>query len=133
MPNKSTVLIVDDEEGPRASLKMALMPFYQIEEATDGFQALDIVRRRKIDLVTLDLRMPQMDGTAVMMAIKIQDPHIEVLIITGYGTIPKAMELVLMGACGFLMKPFQIPRLLDDVARAIEKKKKSDRLNLQSH
>lgn len=130
MNNMGNILIVDDENGPRESLKMILRPHYNIIEANGGFQALQIIRERQVDLVTLDLRMPEMDGTIVLMAIKKHDPTIQVLIITGYATLANAVELVKLGACGYLVKPFQIPRLLNDVAKAIDKRKKVGQLNL---
>lgn len=125
MNDTGHILIVDDENGPRESLKMVLGPRYHVIEANGGFQALQIIRENKIDLVTLDLRMPEMDGTVVLMAIKKHDPTIEVLIITGYATVANAVELVRLGACGYLVKPFQVPRLLSDVANAIDKRKKA--------
>lgn len=130
MNNMGNILIVDDENGPRESLKMILRPHYNIVEANGGFQALQIIREQQIDLVTLDLRMPEMDGTIVLMAIKKHDPTIQVLIITGYATLANAVELVKLGACGYLVKPFQVPRLLNDVAKAIDKRKKVGQLNL---
>lgn len=129
MNSKGTVLIVDDESGPRESLKMVLQPRYQVEEAHNGFQALEIIRKQKIDLVTLDLRMPEMDGMIVLMAIKKHDPQIEVLIITGYATLANAVELVRLGACGYLVKPFQVPRLLNDVEKAFKRRSQVDVLN----
>lgn len=130
MNNMGNILIVDDENGPRESLKMILRLHYNIVEANGGFQALQIIREQQIDLVTLDLRMPEMDGTIVLMAIKKHDPTIQVLIITGYATLANAVELVKLGACGYLVKPFQIPRLLNDVAKAIDKRRKVNQLNL---
>ncbi len=131
MAPKGTVLIVDDEDGPRESLKMILSPHYHVLEAQDGFEALRIIREHEIDLVTLDLRMPQMDGMIVLMAVKKYDPLIEVLIITGYATLTDAVELVQRGACGYLVKPFQVQRLLNDVAKAVEKKRMIEQLNRQ--
>lgn len=126
---RSKVLIVDDESGPRESLKMVLAPFCQVEEVSDGLQALEFIRQQTVDLVTLDLRMPGMEGVAVLTAIKKYHPKIQVLIITGYGTVTSAIELVRLGACGYLMKPFEIPRVLAEVTLAIKKKRKSDRLD----
>lgn len=131
MERKGTILIVDDEIGPRESLKLTLGPTYHLLDASDGFEALQIIRERRVDLVTLDLRMPQMDGMVVLMAIKKYNPKIEVLIITGYATVESAIELVRLGACGYLIKPFEIPRLLDEVAKAIERKRAAERLNRQ--
>lgn len=68
-----------------------------------------------------------MDGLAVLRAIKTYDPQIEVLIITGYGTIKNAIELVRLGACGYLTKPFHISEVTNEIIQAIEKKRRIDR------
>jgi len=129
MNAKSTVLIVDDESGPRESLKMLLKPLYRVEEADGGRRALQIIRERKIDLVTLDLRMPEMDGATVLKSIKEYDPGIDVMIITGYGSGAhgSAGELLKLGASGYHTKPFDPPRLITEIARTIDHRKKSDR------
>lgn len=129
MNGKSTILIVDDESGPRESLKMILKPSYHVEEADGGLKAMQIIRRLKIDVVTLDLRMPGMDGLAVLKAIKDYDRHIEVVIITGHGTLENAIELVRLGACGYLTKPLKVSGVVGEISLAIEKKRTVDRLN----
>ncbi|MDC4228280.1 MAG: response regulator (plasmid) [Candidatus Manganitrophus sp.] len=131
MEDKPTILIVDDESGSREALKMILHPHYHVEEAEGGLQALQIIRKKKIDVVTLDLRMPGMDGLAVLRAIKTYDSQIEVLIITGYGTIKNAIELVRLGACVYLTKPFHISEVTHEIILAIEKRGRIDRLNRQ--
>lgn len=129
MNTKGTVLIVDDETGPRESLKILLKPHYKVEEADGGLRAMQIIRKRKVDLVTLDLRMPGMDGVAVLKSIKEYNPHIEVMIITGYGSGPQgsAADLVQLGASSYHTKPFDVPQLMTEIAQAIHNKKKLDR------
>lgn len=129
MNAKSTVLIVDDESGPRESLKMLLKPHYRVEEADGGLRAMQIIKKRKVDLVTLDLRMPGMDGIAVLKSIKEYDPRIEVMIITGYGagSHAGAADLIRLGANSYHTKPFNVPQLMVEIAQAIESKKKFDR------
>lgn len=129
MNTKSTVLIVDDESGPRESLKMLLKPHYRVEEADGGLRAMQIIKKRKVDLVTLDLRMPGMDGVAVLKSIKEYDPRIEVMIITGYGAGAhgSAADLIRLGASSYQTKPFNVPQLMTEIARAVDNKKKFDR------
>jgi CheY-like chemotaxis protein len=127
MNSKGTVLIVDDETGPRESLKMLLKPHYRVEEADGGLRAMQIIRKRKVDLVTLDLRMPGMDGIAVLKSIKEYNPHIEVVVITGHGARGSAADLVQLGASSYHTKPFNIPALMAEITRAIDNKKKLDR------
>jgi DNA-binding NtrC family response regulator len=123
---RPTVLIVDDESGPREALKMILSPFYHVEEAEGGLQALQVLRKQRVDLVTLDLKMPGMDGLAVLKAIKEYDRHIEVLIITGHGTEKIAVDLVRLGACAYQTKPFNVSDVVREIARAVENKRKFD-------
>lgn len=129
MNSKGTVLIIDDETGPRESLKMLLRPHYRVEEADGGLRAMQIIRKRKVDLVTLDLRMPGMDGVAVLKSIKEYDPRIEVLIITGYGAGAhgNADDLVQLGARSYHTKPFNVPQLMMEIAHAIESREKLNR------
>lgn len=129
MNTKSTVLIVDDESGPREPLKMLLRPHYRVEVADGGLRAMQIIRKRKVDLVTLDLRMPGMDGVAVLKSIKEYNPHIEVMIITGYGSGAhgSAADLVQLGASSYHTKPFNVPQLMMEIAQAIDNKKIIDR------
>lgn len=134
MNSKSTVLIVDDETGPRESLKLLLKAHYRVEEADGGLRAMQIIRKRKVDLVTLDLRMPGMDGVAVLKSIKEYNPHIEVMIITGYGAgiHGSAADLVRLGARSYYTKPFNVPQLMVEIAQAIDSKKKLDRSRIPS-
>lgn len=131
MNSKSTVLIVDDESGPRESLKLLLKSRYKVEEADGGLRAMQIIRKRKVDLVTLDLRMPGMDGLAVLKSIKEYNPRIEVMIITGYGA-ESAADLVRLGARSYYTKPFDISQLMVEIAQAIDNKKKFDRSGILS-
>lgn len=134
MNSKSTVLIVDDETGPRESLKLLLKAHYRVEEADGGLRAMQIIRKRKVDLVTLDLRMPGMDGVAVLKSIKEYNPHIEVMIITGYGAgiHGSAADMVRLGARSYYTKPFNVPQLMVEIAQAIDSKKKLDRSKIPS-
>lgn len=128
MDFKKTILIVDDESGPRESLKMILKPFYNIEIAENGLRALEIIQKKKIDLVTLDLKMPGMQGDEVLSRIKETHPEIEVLIITGYGTLKNAISLIQRGASGYEMKPFNIVEVVTNIAKAIERRQKLEKL-----
>ena len=84
---KATILIVDDERGPRDSLRMILSPTYRVLQATSGASALDCIREENVDLMTLDLNMPGMHGQDLMRAVRSEFPQIEIVIITGCGTV----------------------------------------------
>lgn len=128
MKAKHTILIVDDESGPRESLKMILKPFYEIEIAEDGPQALEIIQKKQIDLVTLDLKMPGMQGEEVLSRIKKDHPEIEVMIITGHGTLKTAIALIRKGASGYELKPFTIAEIVMNISKLIERKNKMEKL-----
>lgn len=128
MEAQNTILIVDDESGPRESLKMILKPFYDIETAEDGPRALEIIQKKQVDLVTLDLKMPGMQGDEVLRRIKEAHPEIEVLIITGHGTLKNAIDLIRKGASGYELKPFTITELVMNISKMLDRKKKMEKL-----
>lgn len=128
MSLQHTVLIVDDEPGPRESLRMVLKPFFMVEVVDNGASALDIIKKKKIDFVTLDLTMPGLGGVDVLQKIKAMKPEIEVLIITGYGSFKTALEGLRYGACDYLIKPFNISDIKNITQQVINRKKKREEL-----
>ena len=126
--NGSNVLVVDDELGPRESLRMILKPSFTVYTAQDGKSALEIVKNMPIDLVTLDLKMPGMPGEEVMRQIKNWDPAIEVIIVTGYGTLQSAVEAIQYNVFDYILKPFNVTDILSTVKRSIERRNLSVRI-----
>src|SRR5205814_1054050 len=92
MNERPRLLVVDDERGVRESLRAILQGDCEVFAASTGDEALAIVGREAVDVVTLDLKMPGLGGIGVLERIKEIDPDIEVLIITGYGTIDTAVQ-----------------------------------------
>ncbi len=125
---RETVLIVDDEQGPRESLRMILKPTFEVLVASGGHQALDLVRKEKVDLVTLDLNMPGVKGIEVLRALKTELPSIEVIIITGFATVQSAVEGIRYGVHDFITKPFDIAQVMATVDRALRKRRALKRL-----
>ena len=76
--NKANILVVDDEMGPRESLKMILYPYYNVYTADRGAQAIEMLKKFPVDLVTLDLKMPGFSGIKVLEKVKQHDPDIGV-------------------------------------------------------
>jgi DNA-binding NtrC family response regulator len=106
MDDKTKILVVDDEEVVRLSHIRTLASIHcNVEVVRDGNEALKVMRERPADVVLLDLRMPGMDGMAVLKAIKEGWPETEVVIITGYPTVETAKEAVRLGAFDYLAKP----------------------------
>lgn len=126
--SRPNVLIVDDELGPRESLGMILKPSFNIFTSEDGGEALQIIKNTNIDVVTLDLKMPVMSGEEVLKLIKDYDPTIEVVIITGYGTLKSAVEAIKHNVFDYILKPFNVSDILSTVKRCLERREMSLRV-----
>ncbi len=122
MSFQGSVLVVDDEIGPRESLRMILKPLYQVQTASNGYEALKFINSQEVDLVTLDLKMPGIPGIEVLREIKKTRDDIEVIIITGYGTLPTAIEAIRYGAVDFISKPFNVAEIISVVSKSVERR-----------
>ena len=112
MSSKWSILIVDDELGVRESLRILLKPYYDIYTAPDGEAALNIIKERKIHLITLDLNMPKLSGIETLREIRKIDGEVPVIIITGYGTQKDAEEALLYAVKSFIAKPFNTSTII---------------------
>lgn len=126
--SKANILVVDDEMGPRESLKMILNPHYNVLTADRGTQALEMLKKVPVDLVTLDLKMPGFSGINVLEKVKQHDPDIEAIIITGYGSLDTAIEGLRLGAFDYISKPFDVNHILSLVRRGLERRNAKARL-----
>jgi len=122
VPTKETLLVVDDEAGPRESLRMILKPFYEVHTASNGQEALRLIQKKDIDVVTLDLNMPGLSGIDVLKEIRNLRPNTEVIVITGYGTLNHAQEAIRFGAGDFISKPFNVADVISIVAKSFERR-----------
>ncbi len=122
MDHRGSVLIVDDEAGPREPLRMILKPMYDVHTVENGQEALSFLSQEKVDLVTLDLNMPGMSGIEVLPEIKKLQPDVDIIIITGYGTLSIAQEAIRCGAGGFISKPFNVADIICIVSKAFERR-----------
>jgi response regulator RpfG family c-di-GMP phosphodiesterase len=120
---KASVLIVDDERGPRESLRMILNPAFRVVCARSGSEALDRLASQPIDVVTLDLKMPGMSGEEVMRTIREVHPHVEIIVITGYASLESATEGIRFGICDYLQKPFDLVQVMAAVTRALARRR----------
>jgi putative nucleotidyltransferase with HDIG domain len=125
---KPTVLVIDDEAGPRDALKVILRPFFNIQSAESAQAAIDVLNRQRVDLITLDQKLPDRQGLDLLQEIKHDHADIEVIIITGYGSLKSAMEGIRHGAAGYLLKPFNVTELITLVNQTLEKKQRLDYL-----
>jgi len=117
--NRATVLVVDDERGPRESLRMLLAPNHEVLTSNSGANALEILRTEKVDVATLDLNMPGIGGEELMRTIREEHPHVEIIVITGCGSLASAQEGIRHGICDYLQKPFDVVQVTAAVNRAL--------------
>jgi signal transduction histidine kinase len=125
---KAHILVVDDEMGPRESLKMILHPYYNVHTAERGAQAVEMLKQIPVDLVTVDLKMPGFSGINVLEKVKQYDPDIEAIIITGYGSLDTAIEGLRLGAFDYISKPFDVNHILALVRRGLDRRTAKARL-----
>ncbi|MBA2443504.1 MAG: response regulator transcription factor [Rubrobacter sp.] len=117
------VLIADDHELVRDGFKRLLdyqEDFEVVGEVSDGWEAVELCRNLKPDLVLMDVRMPQMDGLEATGTIKAEQPEISVLVITTYENADYLLEAIKAGAAGYVLKDASNQRLLSAMRRALE-------------
>ena len=129
---RSTLLIVDDEEGPRQSLNVIFKGTYNILMADNGPDGLKLAADNHIDVAILDIRMEGMSGTELLGKLKEHDPRVEVMMLTAYETLDTAKEAIRFGACDYLTKPFEIPVLREAVGNAMERRALTERISTNS-
>lgn len=125
---RSRILVVDDERGPRESLRMILSPAHDVVTASSGAEALDILRTSHVDLVTLDLNMPGVKGDELMRTVREEFPQTAVIVITGYGSLETATLGIRSGVADYLLKPFDVVQVSAAVMRALGRQHSRRRL-----
>jgi two-component system nitrogen regulation response regulator NtrX len=119
-----TILIVDDEPSILRSLSGILMDEgFETMTATNGYEALQCLETQRPDLVLLDIWMPGLDGIDTLKEIKSQHPHVQVVMITGHGTIETAISATKIGAYDFIEKPLNIDRVIVAINNALNFRK----------
>ncbi|NWF56114.1 MAG: sigma-54-dependent Fis family transcriptional regulator [Syntrophaceae bacterium] len=122
LPEPRNILLVDDNKSFRDSLAKILGgEGYRIFSASDGDEALDILRKESIHLVLTDLNMPKMDGVELLKVAKTIRPEVEVILMTGYGTVDTAVTAMKDGAFDYIQKPFKPREILKLARKALEK------------
>jgi two-component system response regulator AtoC len=121
MELRPVILAVDDEPGMIESYRVLLEDKYQLLVAATGAEAIETVRRQAVDLVLLDILLPDIDGIEVLKAVK-DASDAEVIMVTAVKTVRTAIQAVKLGAYDYISKPFDIDDLAATVAKAIEKK-----------
>ena len=120
--NKSKkILICDDEEGIRESLKLILGDHYDLILTDNGEQCLQCLdNNQNIGLVLLDIKMPKVNGLEILKAVKEKRPNLDVVIVTGYKSVEAASEASSLGASGYIIKPFKSDEILKTVSKSLQ-------------
>lgn len=118
------ILLIDDEVAFANNLQKLLSKRgYDVIVAYSGSDALNIVGENEFDVIILDMKMPEMNGIATLKKIKQKTPHVEVVILTGHGSIESGIEGMQLGAFDFLIKPVRIDDLQEKVSEAYRRKR----------
>lgn len=120
---RPTLLICDDEEGPRQSLRIVFKSDYRVLVASSGEEAVELAEKQPIDVAVLDILMHGMSGVDVLRELKKHDPAVEVIMLTAYETLETARQALRLGACDYLNKPFDIPTTREAVQKALAKRR----------
>lgn len=120
---KPRILVVDDEESIREFLDIMLRKEgYEVTCAEDGQKALDILKKKAIDMVISDLQMPNLTGIELLRQVKDQFPDMLFMMITAFGSTENAVEAMKLGAYDYLTKPFKIDEVRINIANALRSK-----------
>ncbi len=122
-----TLLVIDDELGPRESLRILFKDYYKVILASNGDEGIARARENDVDIIILDLRMPGKDGLTTLEEIRKVDENVPVIILTGYGDMDAAKKSIRFGAIEFMSKPFDINMIQSVVKRGMEKSRKIKR------
>jgi DNA-binding NtrC family response regulator len=121
-PLRPTILVVDDDAGVRESFRLILDDEYEVVDVMSGPQAIEIVRSAQVDVVLLDIRLPEMDGIEVLERIKQIDEQVEIILVTAVRTVKTAVAAMKLGAFDYITKPFEEEEILATIRRALQKR-----------
>ena len=117
-----SILVVDDDTELRKVLSSILSEEgYSVETVENGEQAIRVSEKTRFDLALIDIKLPDMEGTKLLQRLKAKQPHIVMIIVTGFPTIENAMGAVNKGADGYILKPLEIGKLLQAVRKHLNK------------
>ena len=119
--NRQTVLVIDDERGPRESLRILLKNNFNVLCADSVDLGLQFLKENRPDTVVMDIRMPGKSGIQGLREIREIDPSVSVIMLTGFGTLETAQEAIRLGADDYLKKPFDAKEMEEIIARNVHK------------
>jgi DNA-binding NtrC family response regulator len=116
------ILVVDDDADVRKTLSSILSEEgYSVVTAENGRQATKISEKSRFDMALIDIKLPDMEGTELLQRLKQNQPHMAKIIITGFPTLENAMETVNEGADGYILKPFDVQKLLEMIRKHLKR------------
>ncbi len=118
---RATVLVVDDEHGVRQSFYMVLKDEFTVLLAESGNEAIDIFSKNAVDLILLDILLPDIDGIDLLERLKEMDPNTEIIMVTAVKEIQTAVKAIKLGAYEYIIKPFVVDEVITVIHRALEK------------
>ena len=128
MGETTRILIIDDDENIRKVLTTILEDEgYDVESVDTAKKAIERTRRKFYNLALIDIRLPDMEGIELLTKMKNTTPKIRKLIITGYPTLQNAVEAVNRGADAYIMKPFDMEKVLEEIKDQLKKQQKEKR------
>ncbi|MCJ7553586.1 MAG: response regulator [Ignavibacteriaceae bacterium] len=117
-----SILVVDDDINLCTALKDELTEVgYDAQYVTNGFDAIKYLQDNKVDMVLLDLKMPDMDGFDVLREMEEKDIHTNVIVLTAYADVKSAIDSAKMGASDFISKPYDFDELLITIRRVLQR------------
>src|SRR6185503_258146 len=119
---KPTLLVVDDEEGPRTSLRVVFKDEYNVLLASEGLAGIELAKKHPIDVAVLDIRMGGMSGIELLEKLKEVDPAIEVVMMTAFETADTIRQALRLRACDYINKPFDLSTMREAVAKAMKRR-----------
>jgi signal transduction histidine kinase len=119
---RGTLLIVDDEEGPRMSLRVIFKDNYDLLMAEDGPTAIELAQKHDIDVAILDIRMAGMSGIEVLERLKYVRPDLEAIMMTAFETTDTIRQALRLRACDYINKPFDIATIRNAVSQAMQRR-----------
>jgi len=120
---RPVLLVVDDDDGIREALHLILDDEYTVLDVNDGRTALAIVRAQHVDLMLLDILMPEVDGIEILHELRVLEPNLPVIMTTAVKTVLTAVTAMKLGAADYITKPFHEANLLAAVRLALEQRR----------
>ncbi|MFW6148075.1 MAG: sigma-54-dependent transcriptional regulator [Thermodesulfobacteriota bacterium] len=118
---KATVLVVDDEQGMRNSFDLVLKDEFEVLLAETGSQAVDIFSNNAVDIILLDILLPDINGIDLLGKLKPMEPNTEIIMITAVNEVQTAVKAIKQGAYEYIVKPFNVDEAIAVIHRALEK------------